>query len=169
MGKFLTRASETEQLPIKGMYRLCGNELYEDDDGTIYLAWRGFVTDNFTWIKKGDWDIRCAHIHDIGCKYHQVIQLKIKKHQLYLLDLLKTVNGQIICKDIPTKYLEIKEVSGHWINNLFYRMLRDADYPKTPKYIQLLYRCGVACNFGWFKSGKTKIDLNQIYSDKWNR
>jgi hypothetical protein len=47
-------------------------------------------------------------------------------------------------------------------------MLKSADCPKTPKHIQLLYRCGVACNVGWFKSGKTKIDLNKLYSDEWN-
>ena len=76
--------------------------------------------------------------------------------------------GDIICKDIPAKYLKVKDVSGHWINNLFYRMLRDADCPKTPKLVQYLYRAGVALNLAWFKTGKVKIDVNKLYDEVWN-
>ena len=59
MAKFLTSAAEIEQLPKKGLYKIHNNELFQDEDGTIYLAWRGFYTDNFTWINSSDWDIRC--------------------------------------------------------------------------------------------------------------
>ena len=163
MGKFLTSPALTEQLPKKGMYKILANELYKDDDGAIYLAWRGFQTDNFTWINSNDWDTRCSHIHDIGCKYHQVVRLKLNERQLRMTRLLKVVHDKVICEDIPAKHLEVVDVSGHWINNLFYRMLRDADCPKTPKAIQILYRTGVAFNLGWFKSGKEKIDLEKIY------
>lgn len=163
MGKFLTTAARIEQLPKKGMYKLLDNELYKDDDGSIYLAWRGFETDNFTWINSNDWDTRCSHLHDVGCKYHQVIRVKLNEQQLRMLRLLKVKNSKIVCEDIPFKFLCVVDVSGHWINNLFYRMLRDADCPKTPKAIQLVYRTGVAFNFGWFKSGKEKIDLRRIY------
>ena len=51
MGKFLTDAARIEQIPKKGMYKVLDNELYQDDDGFIYLVWRGFQTDNFTWIR----------------------------------------------------------------------------------------------------------------------
>ena len=168
MGKFLTSSSETKQMPEKGMFRLSHNELYKDDDGKIYLAWRGFRTDHFTWIRKANWDTRCAHIHDVGCKYHQVVEVLLNDRQLCQMGYLRVVNGDVICRDIPTHYLKVVDVTGNWINNLFYRMLKNADCPKTPKHIQLLYRCGVACNIGWFKSGKTKIDLNKIYDDEWN-
>ncbi len=163
MGKFLTTAARIEQLPQKGMYKLLDNELYKDDDGSIYLAWRGFETDNFTWINSGDWDTRCSHLHDVGCKYHQMVKVKLNEHQLKMLRLLKVKGSKIVCENIPTKFLHVVDVSGHWINNLFYRMLRDADCPKTPKTIQLLYRTGVAFNFGWFKSGKEKIDLKNLW------
>lgn len=169
MGKFLTSSSEAKQLPIKGMYKLSHNELFKDDDGKIYLAWKGFQTDQFTWINACNWDTRCAHIHDVGCKYHQVVEVLLNDHQLCQKGLLRMVNGEVICKDIPVHYLRVKNVSGNWINNLFYRMLKSADSPKTPKYVQLLYRAGVALNFGWFKTGKEKIDLHKIYDEEWNK
>lgn len=162
MGKFLTKASRIEQLPKKGMYKLLDNELFEDDDGSIYLTWRGFETDNFTWINSSDWDIRCSHGHDVGCKYHQVIKVNLNADQLKILELLKIKNNNFICEDIPKKYLEVVNVSGNWINNLFYRMLKSADCPKTPKYIQILYRCGVAFNIGWFGK-RENINLDNIY------
>jgi hypothetical protein len=169
MSKFLTASSEAKQLPKKGMFVLSHNELYKDEDGTIYIAWRGFRTDQFTWLRKANWDTRAAHIHDVGCKYHQVVEVLLTEHQLCQKGYLQYIDGEVICKDIPAHYLRVKDVSGHWINNLFYRMLRDADCPKTPKYIQCLYRAGVACNVGWFKSGKIKIDLDKIYNEEWNK
>lgn len=162
MGRFLTKASRIEQLPQKGMYKLLDNELYEDDDGSIYLAWRGFETDNFTWINSSDWDIRCSHGHDVGCKYHQVVKVMLNESQLKFLKLLHPKDSYFICENIPKKYLEVVNVSGNWINNLFYRMLKSADCPKTPKHIQILYRCGVAFNIGWFGK-REKINLDDIY------
>nr|DAJ74750.1 MAG TPA: hypothetical protein [Caudoviricetes sp.] len=168
MGKFLTSESRIGQLAQKGLYKLLDNELYKDDDGSIYLAWRNFQTDNFTWIKSNDWDIRCSHLHDVGCKHHQVVRVKLNENQLKIARFLRTKHDKIVCENIPPKYLEVVDVSGNWINNLFYRMLRDADCPKTPKYIQYKYRAGVSLNFGWFKSGKKKIELDKIYSEVWN-
>lgn len=169
MGKFLTTCAESKQSPRRGLYSLSRNELYKDDDGRIYLAWRLFVTDHFTWIVAGDWDTRCSHGHDVGCRFHQVVRVKLSEQQLRAMRYLRVVNNEIICEDIPAKYLQVVDVSGHWINNLFYRMLRDADCPKTPTAIQLLYRTGVAFNFGWFFSGKQKIELDKIYDPEWNR
>ena len=51
---------------------------------------------------------------------------------------------------------------------MFYRMLKAADCPKTPKLIQILYRCGVALNFKWFVSGKKKIQLEKLYEKDFN-
>lgn len=168
MGEFLTAASRIEQLSRKGMYKLLDNELYKDDDGAIYLVWRGFETDNFTWINSGDYDIRCSHLHDEGCKYHQIIRLRWFVNESFLKQnkYLRVHNGKMVCEDIPRRLLMVMDVSGHWINNLFYRMLKAADCPKTPRKIQLLYRAGVSLNFGWFKSGKEKINLNRIYEGK---
>lgn len=164
MGKFLTAAARIAQLPQKGMYKLIDNELFQDDDGNIYLAWRGFATDNFTWINSSDWDIRCAHGHDVGCKYHQVVRVKLDRETLWKLGLLREHKGMIICEDIPEKFLEVVDITGHWINNFFYRMLKSADCPKTPKAVQLAYRVGVTFNFNWFFTGKEKIVLKGLYA-----
>ena len=48
---------------------------------------------------------------------------------------------------------------------MFYRMLKATN---APKYVQLAYRAGVALNFGWFTTGKQKIDLNRLYCKEWN-
>ena len=163
MTKFITCASRTEQLPEKGMYKLLDNELYLDDDYLIYLAWRGYRTDNFTWIKNSNWDIRCSHGHDVGCQYHQVVRVNLTESELWSSGLLHYHKGKIVCEDIPKEFLSVINISGHWINNLFYRMLRDADCPKTPKHIQKLYRAGVSFNLNWFTTGKEKIDLDNLY------
>lgn len=163
MGKFLTSPALTEQLPKKGMYKLELNELYKDDDGTINLHWRGFETDNFTWIKSNNWDTRCSHGHDIGCKYGKIVKVKLTEEQLKSLGFLCRIHNKIVCKDIPIKYLEVVDISGHEINNLFFRMLRDADCPKTPKIIQYFYRAGVCLNFNWFLHRKDELILENLY------
>ena len=90
MGKFLTSAAAIEQLPKKGTYKLLNNELFQDNDGSIYLAWRGFKTDNFTWINSSDWDIRCAHGHDVGCMYGEIVRVKLtEKEEKEMLDILE--------------------------------------------------------------------------------
>lgn len=169
MGKFLTTSAITQQVSQKGMYKLLANELYKDDDGTIYLAWKNFQTDNFTWICSNEWDTRCSHIHDVGCKYHQVVIVKLTEEQLRRCRYLVIKNNEVICQDLPAQFLEVKKISKLFINNLFYRMLKAADCPKTPKHIQLAYRTGVALNVGWLWSGKIKIDLNRLYDEDWNK
>lgn len=162
MGKFLTTAALIEQLPEKGLYKIIDNELYKDDNESINYHPRGFETDNFTWINSGDWDIRCSHGHDVGCKYHQIVKVKLSEAELWVNGYLHYHKGKIVCEDIPVEYLEIVDISGHEVNNLFYRMLRDADCPKTPKYIQYLYRTGVCFNLNWFRSGKKKLTNEEI-------
>lgn len=160
MGKFLTDKAEIYQLDKPGLYRVLKNELYKDDDGSLYLCWRGFETDNFTWINSNEWDIRCSHIHDVGCKYHQLVKVRLNEAQLRQMRYLIVHNDKIILKNVPAEFLEVIDVSGNEINNLFYRMLKAT---AAPKYVQVLYRAGVALNFGWFLSGKKKINLATLY------
>lgn len=163
MGQFLTSASRVEQLPRKTMYRLLDNELYQDDDGSIYLAWRNYETDNFTWLNHSGYDIRCSHIHDICCEYHQIIKVKLTKSELETIGYLRYYKGKTVCENIPINFLEVLSISRLNSNNIFYRMLKSADNPKTPKHIQLLYRAGVSLNVKWLFTGKRKINLNTIY------
>ncbi len=167
MGKFLTAPARTEQVGYH-KYRLIDNELYKDDDGEIYLAWRNYITDNFTWLNSNGYDTRCAHIHDVGCEYKSVIKVKLNESQLRLWHFLITKDNKIICKNIPSQFLEVCPITGNQINNLFYRMLKSADAPPTPKFIQCAYRAGVALNLKWFLPIKRKIDLTKIYDKDWN-
>lgn len=169
MGKFLTTASRTEQVPQKGVYKLIDNELYKDDDESINLHWRNFRTDNYTYIKKGDWDIRCAHGHDIACKYHQIVKVIFSEKELKEKGFLHEYKGLMICEDIPPCFLRIEDITGHETNNLLYRMMRDADCPKTPKFYQYIYRAGVSFNLNWFFTGKQKIEIGNLYNDEWNK
>ncbi len=97
------------------------------------------------------------------------MQVKLSIAQLKFKGYLRQSKGRWICENIPAKYLKVIDVSGHVINNLFYRMLKSADCPVTPKYIQYGYRVGVAFNINWFLTGKKKIDLNKIYDEDWNK
>ena len=81
MGQFLTTPVPETQIG-RNKYRLEGNTLFKDDDGTIYLAWRGFETDNFTWLRSATWDTRCSHIHDVGCEYHKLVVVTLTEAQL---------------------------------------------------------------------------------------
>ena len=163
---FLTSAANIKQTPKRGKYKLCNNELFQDKDKTIYLAWRGFITDNFTWLKTNKWDIRCSHIHDVGCQYHQLVKVNLTQDELLIKKLLVYVKqtDSWYCKDIPIEYLQVVDISKFEINNLFYRMLSYADCPKMPKFLQVLYRIGVAFNLHWFFTGKESINLSKIYS-----
>lgn len=167
-GYFITPKAAIRQLNAKGMYQVLENELYIDEDSIPYFCWRLFQTDNFTWINSSDWDIRCSHIHDIGCKYHQVVKVKLTVAEMIEMGILIPIRdreGHYFCKDIPVEFLEVVDITGHQINNMFYRMLKATN---APKYVQLAYRAGVALNFGWFTTGKQKIDLNRLYCKEWN-
>lgn len=165
-GYFITPKSLIRQIKGKGMYKVEENEIFVDEDDAPYLCWRLFQTDNFTWINSSDWDIRCSHIHDVGCKYHQVVRIKLTIQEMIEKGILVSCeDGCYHCKDIASEYLEVVNVSGNQINNMFYRMLKATD---APKYVQLAYRAGVALNLGWFFSGKQKIDLSKLYCEEWN-
>lgn len=164
MGKFLTQPSRIEQEPAKDKFKLLDNELYLDDDGSLYLAWRGYLTDNFTWLRSTNWDIRCSHLHDIGCQYHQLVKVTVPIWALKRLGLVVETEDGLVCNDIPKEYLTVVDISKKGVNDLFYRMLRSADNPPTPKLIQWLYRIGVAFNINWYFTGKERINLNELYN-----
>lgn len=141
------------------------NQLYKDKDNTVYLAPRKLVTDNYTMplgINKNKYDVRPSHFHDIGCRYHQMIVVDLPIETIKRKYLFKFKNT-IFCRDIPKKFLKVITVTGNEVNDLFYRMMRDAN---IPKWICCLYRSGVSLNFGWFRTGKEKINLDKIYKEE---
>lgn len=141
------------------------NQLYRDKDGTIYLAPRKLVTDNYTipfGINKSKYDVRPSHFHDIGCRYHQMVVVNLPLETIRKKYLFKFKNT-IFCRDIPKRFLKVVDITGREVNNLFYRMMKDSNIPPMAC---CKYRMGVAFNLGWFFSGKEEIDLDKLYKEE---
>ena len=143
---------------------LCNQLLY--DNGTTYLIPRNTLTDNYTMplgIDKDKRDIRPSHLHDIGCKYHQVIIVDlplqtIKDKYIYT----NFISNRIYCRDIPIKYLKVIDINFNDCNNLLYKGMIATN--NIPNSICKLYRFGVNFNIGWLFTGKDNIDLNNLYN-----
>ncbi|MBQ8299344.1 MAG: DUF1353 domain-containing protein [Clostridia bacterium] len=172
MGRWLTDNSRLEKSNKPNRWFLLDNELYQDDDGSIYLAPRNYETDNYSipdwvaWIagNKSKYDPRPAHIHDFGCQYHQLLKLKINEAGLRRLRLLRVHKAKLICEDIPTKYLCLVPVTKWEIDCMFKRMMK-ATKTIPPKAYNT-YRCGVFLNTGWSKY--KCYDMNKIYQREVN-
>ena len=166
--KWITDNSRIEKLSEANKWRMIDNELFQDEDGSIYLTPRNYETDNYTipdWVawlggNKSKWDIRPSHIHDFGCQYHQLIKVKLNETGLRRLRYLRVNKNKLICEDIPTKFLELIPVTKWEIDCLFKRAMKATG--TIPARVYNLYRGGVFFNFGWL--GKhPPYDLNKIY------
>ena len=171
--KWLTDDSRLEKSSKPNKWFLLDNELYQDDDGSIYLVPRNYETDNFSipdWIawlagNKSKWDVRPSHLHDFGCQFKQLIKLKINESGLRRLRLLRVHKAKLICEDIPTRYLQLVPVTKWEIDCMFKRMMKAT---KTiPPRVYNLYRGGVFFNLGWLGKHKA-FDLNKIYTKEQN-
>lgn len=137
-----------------------------NDKGTIYLVPRKTCSDNYTMplcINKSKYDVRPAHLHDIGCYYHQVIVVDLPLEIIYR-DYCYLKDNKVICKDIPIEYLKVVDIGFHECNNLLSKGMKGAC--NIPEWARKLYRLGVNLNVGWLRTGKKKIDINNIYNNK---
>lgn len=143
------------------------NQLYYDSKyNKLYLVPRLLLTDDYTMplgINKNKWDVRASHLHDIGCKFHQVIVVDLPLDTIEEKYVCNKFIGILYCKDIPIEYLHVEDITFNDCNNLFKRCMKDSG---IPSYIYNLYRLGVNFNIGWLFSGKDKLDLNKLYIDK---
>lgn len=148
------------------------NELFKDEDGSIYLVPRNYKTDNYTipdwlaWLagSKSKYDVRPAHIHDFGCQYHQLIRVnlpELKVKNMYCFN----DNGIYTCKDIPLKYLELVPVTKWEIDCLFKRAMKATE--TISAYTYSIYRGGVFFNIGWL-GNHPPFDLSKIYTKEQN-
>ena len=48
MGNFITGKAEVKQSDINGKWYTSHNQLYQDDDGVLYLVPRNYQTDGYT-------------------------------------------------------------------------------------------------------------------------
>lgn len=169
MGKWITDNSRLQKSPKPNKWWLLDNELYQDDDGSIYLAPRNYETDNYSipdWIafiagNKSKWPVRPSHLHDFGCQFRQLLKLKLNETGLRKLRYLRVHKGKLICEDIPTKFLCLVPVTKWEIDCMFKRMMKAT---KTiPTRVYNTYRVGVFFNVGWLTKKKA-FDLNKIYT-----
>lgn len=172
MGRFITAKARIEQTE-NGYWKTLDNELYLDDDSSLYLVPRYFWSDGYTFPRlimlflgdKHYYDIRPAHFHDIFCRFHQRIRVGLSLSQLKQKELLRIHQGKepmVICEDIPIEYLYIEKINKKWADDCFYRTLLSADISKTKSIIM---RIGVSFNLNWVNTGKKSILSFDIYND----
>lgn len=172
--KWLTSKSRLEQAEKPNKWYLTDNEIYKDEDGSIYLVPRNYMTDNYTipdllaWIagSKSKYDVRPAHIHDFGCQFKQLIKVRLNEHGLKKLKYLKEKDGKLVCDNIPREFLELVPVTKWEIDCLFKRAMKATG--DISNYTSCVYRGGVFFNIGWLGKHKA-FNLNKIYTREQNK
>ena len=140
------------------------NQIYYHE-GIAYFIPRGLVTDGYTIpfnVDKCKRDIRPSNLHDIACKFHQLIVVDLPLRYLdntYIDD----IDGIEVAKDIPIEQLKVVDVSFNKANKLLKESMKDLLIPKS---VYNLYYFAVNFNLNWLFTGKEKIDLNKLYKDK---
>ena len=171
MGRFITAKSRIQQVDIPGYWKTLDNELYMDDDGRCYLVPRYFYSDGYTFpglimALLGDkhfYDVRPAHGHDLGCRFHEVIEVGLSLTQLKLKGYLRLHEDMVVLDDVPLEYLNIVKKKKSWVDNFFKRMMEACDIPKDK--IRII-RMGVFFNLNWWlKTGKKSILEYDIYHE----
>lgn len=164
---WLTDKSPILQSDIPNKVETLHNQIYYYK-GNAYLIPRGLISDNYTiplGINKSKWDVRPSHLHDIACKYHQVILINLSINTIvdnYLEDITIDDKDITICKDIPIEYLSVVNINFNDTNNLLKEAMISSDIPL--KYCKL-YRFAVNFNLNWIFTGRDKIDLDKLYKD----
>lgn len=177
--KFLTGKTVTVQTDETDLYCTLHNQLFLDDDGTIYLVPRYFKTDGYTipcwlaWLGGGKkkWDMRPAIGHDLDCKYHQSIVVNLTEQELrskgFLTHKEIHIDGQTLvtpyCENIPIEYLTVVKTTFNQANSKFKRMMKATKQLKMWRI--LMMRFAVNFNIGWLFSGKSEIILEKLYNN----
>lgn len=171
MGRFITAKSRIQQVDIPGYWKTLDNELYLDDDGKLYLVPRYFYSDGYTFpglimALLGDkhfFDVRPAHGHDLGCRFHEVIEVSLSLTQLKLKGYLRLHEDMVVLDDVPLEYLNVVKKKKTWVDDFFKRMMIACNIPKDKVNI---IRFGVFFNLNWYlKTGKKSILEYDIYNE----
>ena len=174
--RFITSKARIEQTDIPGYWKTIDNELFLDSDSQLYLTPRYLYSDGFTYPKiimailgdKHYLDVRCAHGHDLFCRFHQRIRVNKSLTVLKMEGYLRTHidnkgNSLVVCEDIPIEYLEVETISKKWADDCFKRMLLSCNV--SQKQANIL-RIGVIFNLNWYlKTGKKSILEYDIYNE----
>lgn len=175
-GMFLTAEPRLVHSTVdKKKYILYDNLVYWDDDGTLYLVPRNYISDGYTipnWIAwlgggKMEYDLRPAQVHDFLCQYHAVIKIKVSIATLRNTNILRQHYDRresrwlSICDDVPVEWLEYVPFTKWEADCLFKRLMKATG--NIPAYRINLMRVGVFFNISWLFSGKKEYDLSRCY------
>lgn len=171
MAKMLTGAARIEQISAS-LWSTIDNQLAELDSGRIILAPRKLMTDNNTnpFGKNDLCDVRAAHFHDLGCRYHKLIYVNLTveelKQKMYLRIHKKRTKDKTydiwVCDDIPLNHLSIEDAGFRQCNSIFKELLLAC---KVGNILSNTMRFAVNFNLGWLFSANAKLDTNKIYKD----
>lgn len=171
MGRFITADSRIQQVSEPGYWKTLDNELYIDDDGSCYLVPRYFWSDGYTFPgiimaflgDKHFYDVRPAHGHDLGCRFHEVLKVELSLTQLKLKGYLRMHKDMVVCDDIPLEYISVVKKKKTWVDDFFKRMMLACNIPRNKVNI---IRLGVFFNLNWWiKTGKKSILEYEIYKE----
>lgn len=169
MGKFLTQKVRLEQCCERRYWHILDNELFKDDDGTIYLVPRHFKTDNYTIPPFAaliggtpvDFRVEPSHLHDEICYAAQAVYVTLTEEELLEKGYYRfSEKRQLwVCENIPKEYLAVKRFTKKQCNDILWRALCATD---TPLINRIIIRLGVVFNLGWFvlKFQKRFIDFD---------
>ena len=170
MGKFLTSKSRIEQTAIEGIWYTLDNQLYKDDDGTIYLTPRNTLTDGYTIPQfltpivggRYDHDVRCCTGHDFECYYRKVIKVNLTEFQLKKLSFLHyNKDSKWVCENIPIELLNIKDTTFKETNQRFMRMIKSVN--NISKIDTFLIGNAVNLNIGWWLKEPHTLHTDRLY------
>ena len=178
MGKFLTQKVRLEQCHERRYWHTLDNELFQDDDGTIYIVPRHFKTDNYTIpmfasILGGspvDFRVECSHIHDEICDSTTGVYVTLTVNELLEKGYYRfSEHRQLwVCEDIPKEFLAKKKFTKGQCNDLLWRALCATN---TPWINKVIIRLGTIFNIGWYWLSITKhfvnLDLDRFYDKEY--
>ena len=169
MGKFLTQKVRLEQCHERRYWHTLDNELFQDDDGTIYIVPRYFKTDNYTIpmfaaIIGGspvDFRVEPSHLHDQICLATKGVYTTLTKEELIEKGYYRfSEKRQLwVCEDIPKEYLAQRSFTKKQANDILWRALCATN---TPLINRVIIRLGTIFNIGWYWAAITGkfVDFN---------
>lgn len=180
MCTLLTEKVRIEQTSKKRIFKILDNELYQDNDGYLYIVPRYFQTDNYSiplWVaviggSPVDVCITPSHLHDYACDTHSMVYTTLTIEELKEKNLLRFSESRKmwVCEDIPKEYLKIRPFNKLQANNLLYRAMKASGVTLIRRVI---IRLGVCLNLNWYIMKWLKriinVDLDKFYdSDYWD-
>lgn len=171
---FITDMPRMAHTGINGTWKILDNQLVLDEDGTLYLVPRNFLTDNYTipnWIawavgSGDDRDVCPSHFHDFGCWFHSMVKVHVtldflKEHNLVREYLCKDGKMRTICEDIPMQYLSVVPMKKSEVDNLFKRLMLATGH--ISEMSATILRIGVFFNLNWWLTNHV-VNLENFYS-----